>query len=443
MSTFSAHISRGASRRTALTVVVLTIAALQAMLPVNTGATDPEQFEGRAPTAQELEPAVQAAFPDQSYAPGDAARLVFFNSANGVTLQILHSGPEGQPTPTYDVAHGQPVTKRTWVGAVQPGRSFVVRVGDWPSGVYFASLEAGDGRIGFAPFVLRPRRLGRHRIAVVLPTLTWQAYNRRDDGDGKGDTWYADWSHKTARLGRPFLSRGVPYNFRVYDLPFLHWLAWNHHEVDVLSDADLGRVATGDALRRAYRFVVFPGHHEYVTAHEYDVVERYRDLGGHLAFLSANDFFRRVDVAGHVMHLVGLWRDLGRPEAALIGVQYRANDDGEHRAAWIVRHVETEPWLFVGTGLRNGMRLGNAGIEIDRTSSASPRGTRVLAEIPNLFGPGLTAQMTYYETSRGAEVFAAGAFTLAGSALQTNVGELLANLWQHLGGSAPPAISAP
>jgi hypothetical protein len=57
----------------------------------------------------------------------------------------------------------------------------------------------------------------------------------------------------------------------------------------------------------------------------------------------------------------------------------------------------------------------------------------VLAEIPNLLGPGLTAQMTYYQTARGARVFAAGAFTLAGSALQSNVGRLLENLWQHLG----------
>ena len=35
-------------------------------------------------------------------------------------------------------------------------------------------------------------RLGEHRVAVVMPTLTWQAYNLRDvDGDGKGDSWYA------------------------------------------------------------------------------------------------------------------------------------------------------------------------------------------------------------------------------------------------------------
>src|SRR3954469_6630413 len=79
------------------------------------------------------------------------------------------------------------------------------------------------------------------------------------------------------------------------------------------------------------------------------------------------------------------------------------------------------PWLFAGTGLAVGSTFtgygyptGPFGIEIDATAAGSPRGTTVLAEIPNLYGPGFTAQMTYYETSGGAKVFAAGAFTLAG-----------------------------
>ena len=61
----------------------------------------------------------------------------------------------------------------------------------------------------------RMRYLSLEGKRVVLPTQTWQAYNLRDDnGDGKGDTWYANWKVHTARLGRPFLNRGVPYNFR-------------------------------------------------------------------------------------------------------------------------------------------------------------------------------------------------------------------------------------
>ena len=201
----------------------------------------------------------------------------------------------------------------------------------------------------------------------------------------------------------------------------------------MLSDADLQAAPSGDALRRAYRLVVFPGHHEYVTAHEYAVVQRYRDLGGNLMFLSANDFFRHVDERGTQMHLVGLWRDEGRPEGALIGVEYLSNDEGVHRGPWVLRHTEALPWLFDGSGLRDGSTFASAGIEIDRTGPSSPKNVRVLAEIPNLFGPGYTAQMTYYETARGAHVFAAGAFTFAGSVLQENVGQMMDNLWQRLG----------
>ena len=70
--------------------------------------------------------------------------------------------------------------------------------------------------------------------------------------------------------------------------------------------------------------------------------------------------------------------------------------------------------------------------KIDETAAASPKTVKVLADVRNLLGPGFTAQMTYYETPRGAKVFAAGAFTLAGSALLPEVSTLLENLWRHL-----------
>jgi len=85
-----------------------------------------------------------------------------------------------------------------------------------------------------------------------------------------------------------------------------------------------------------------------------------------------------------------------------------------------------------------GQGFSNAGIEIDHTNSHSPRGTQVLGELPNLLGPGMTGQMTYYSTSRGAQVFSAGAFTLAGSIRQKPVAQLLENIWERFVG-APPA----
>jgi hypothetical protein len=326
--------------------------------------------------------------------------------------------------------NGVPVSPKTGIGSSNGHRDVVVKVGNWPSGLYFARLRAADGRVGFAPFVVRPRRLGEHRVAVVMPTLTWQAYNLRDDdGDGEGDSWYADWRKKTVRLGRPFLSRGVPYNFRRYDLPFLHWLAWTRREVDVLAQSDLESVSSPRALAAAYDLIVFPGHHEYVTKREYNTIEGFRNLGGNLMFLSANNFFWRVERHGRALTKTKLWRELGRPEARLIGVQYVANGKAPRRP-WIVRSSSARSWIFAGTGLREGSTFAKGGVEIDRVTASSPRGIQVLAEIPNLFGPGLTAQMSYYESASGAKVFAAGAFYLIRLVhLDPTISRLIENLW--------------
>jgi hypothetical protein len=399
------------------------------------GATDvePEEHEGRAPTAEEIRPSVETACTEESYAPGTTATIVVHNRARDITLQIFRAGPERERTRGNSELRGVPVTSAAHIGT-SGGRLIArVRVGDWPSGLYFVRLRAADGRVGFAPFVVRPKRLGEHPVAVVLPTLTWQAYNLRDDdGDGTGDTWYARWTTRTARLARPFLNRGVPYNFRRYDLPFLRWLAQTARTVDVLAQADVEAVDDGRKLADAYELIVFPGHHEYVTTREYDVVEAFRDAGGNLAFLSANNFFWQVVRQGQTIEKTWQWRDLGRPEAALIGVQYRANDGGTHRAPWIVRGDTPMRWVFAGTGLRPGSAFGSGGIEIDATTAASPRTVQVLAEIPNLFGRGFTAQMSYYETPAGARVFAAGAFRLVSSADDRIATRLLANLWAKL-----------
>ena len=116
----------------------------------------------------------------------------------------------------------------------------------------------------------------------------------------------------------------------------------------------------------------------------------------------------------------------------MLGVQYFHNDGGQHRGSWIVRRTDGFGWLFAGTNVTKGSPVGNGGIEADRTTSASPKSTKIVAEIPNLYGPGLTAQMTYYETKAGAKVFAAGAFTLAGAIGHRQVQQLVNNLFDHL-----------
>jgi hypothetical protein len=388
-------------------------------------------------------PAISASFRRESYRRGELASLELASSARHVTLRVFRAGTEHVRIDAEDVMEGAPVGSAQRLGTVAAGQRVRVRVGDWPSGLYFARLSGAGAKLGFAPFVLRPTRIGEERVAVVLPTQTWQAYNFRDDDhDGRPNSWYGS-KIRTVRIDRPYENRGVPRHYRQYDQPFLGWLIATRRHVDVLSDGDLDGATSAVALAAAYDLIVFPGHHEYVTWREYDVIRGYRDLGGNLAFLSANNFFWRVDRHRNTITRVAQWRRLGLPEAALIGVQYIGNDRGEHRGVWIPRpRAAAVAWLLDGMTTRLAS-FGSGGIEADATSPASPHGVQIVAEIPDLLGQGKTAQMTYYETPQGARVFAAGAFGFTGLVWQTLGSRIFANLWARLAAPGEQAVPAP
>jgi hypothetical protein len=380
---------------------------------------------------------IELGFLRRSYAPGEFASLNIATDAKAFRLQVFAFGNSvdvsnmdvktngGAVTPALDVSWARYRSART--------RLRLVRAGEWPSGLYFLRARAADGRTGYAPMILRPRVLGTNRVAVVLATNTWQAYNFDDaNGDGWGDSWYVSGAQRSVGLQRPFLDFGVPFRFHDWDLEFISWLNRTGKHVDYLSDDDLERVASGDALARAYDLVVFPGHEEYVTRHAYDVVRRYRDLGGNLAFLAANNFFREVTRNGERIARGKLWREQGRPEAALVGVQYAGSNHGERQAPFVVSGSGADAWAFAGTGLVDGSEFGRYGIEIDSRAAASPPGVRVLASIPDVLGPGRTAEMTYYETPAGAKVFAAGALNFAASLSDPRVAALVENVWTRL-----------
>ena len=223
MATNRLHPSSGARRRTAVVV-----ACIPALIAIDTEVRTPsmvsetetrydvetpadeyhegeEELEGRvSPQHDSRRPTVTAAFQRESYRPGSLARLTIAGPATRVSIQLFRAGPERTEPRANDVMTGAPVTPRIPVGAVVGGRVVRIPVRRWQSGLYFARLTAHGKRVGHAPFILRPARLGEHRIAVVLPTFTWQAYNRRDtNGEGRGETRYADWQRKTACSSGP------------------------------------------------------------------------------------------------------------------------------------------------------------------------------------------------------------------------------------------------
>jgi hypothetical protein len=399
-------------------------------------------YGGSGPSGTQTAPVVRvqgidAAFTERSYAPGQAAELRLATDARLLRLQVFAYQSPGRPSEqdvkTSSLAMTGPIRVDWRAHRDRPALLRLVRAGEWPSGLYFVRATSADGRVGYAPFIVRPRQLGTHRVAVVLATNTWAAYNFADtDGDGWGDSWYVTGKHRSVDLRRPFLDFGVPFRFHDWDLEFIAWLNRTGRAVDFLSDDDLEAVANGDELARHYDLVVFPGHEEYVTRHAYDVIERYRNDGGNLAFLAANNLYRRVDRVGQKLVRRGLWRNLGRPESGIVGIQYVGSDHGQRQAGYTVTGAASAPWAFAGTGLSDGGVFGRYGIEIDARTAASPGGIQVLAHIPDLLGPGRSAEMTYYETPSGGKVFAAGALNFGASLGSPEVDRLLANVWARL-----------
>jgi hypothetical protein len=389
-------------------------------------------------------PPLLAGFEARSYAPGQTAVLDIGGGATDrVTLQLFLAGSPATPTAQslgWDrTLFGKAVTAPRQVlrPAARPRWHVRVRLdATWPSGDYVARLR-WHGHTAYAPFVLRPKRLGTEPVLVVEPTNTWHAYDVTD-----GDSWYLTPSVHVIDLTNPFagtdvrgekVPTGLPEQFWRFDLGFLRWYWRSGYRADFVSDDDLERISRAQQLSR-YRLIVFAGHEEYVTSHTYDLITSYRDAGGNLAVLAANNFFYRVTVHGDTMVGRTRWRDLRRPEAALVGSQYVGwNESRYPNRPYRIVDTSAATWLFAGTQLHDGSLLGRYGIEIDEPNAASPPGTRVLATIPNAFGPGKSANMTIYQRGRST-VFDAGAINFGASAHWPTVSRLVSNLWAHLSG---------
>jgi hypothetical protein len=176
----------------ALVACTSVASAITVRTPATPAASRPDGYVSTVFRSQEAR-TIEAAFPRESYRPGEVARLRLWSNAPSATLQLFRIGPERARTVGNRELRGVPVTTAREVGQLRPGRVLTVAVDDWPSGLYFARLNGAGGTVGYAPFVVAPRTLGANRVAVVMPTRTWQAYNFRDDDrDGDADTWYAD-----------------------------------------------------------------------------------------------------------------------------------------------------------------------------------------------------------------------------------------------------------
>jgi N,N-dimethylformamidase len=222
-----------------------------------------------------------------------------------------------------------------------------------PSGVYAARLRA-DGLVDRVPFVVRPAR-GRSsaRLAVLLPTLTYQAYGNERVQFAIADTnpdvtphdvhhmRVDEWLRRHPEVGLSLYDRhadgsGCRYVSSRRPVPslrpdYVNWLTasprhlgadlylldWlDHHELqyDVITDHDLHH--DGSELLERYAVVMTGSHPEYCTESMLDGLHAYVwDHGGRLMYLGGNGFYWVTSVHAEKPHVMEVRRGHGGTRA--------------------------------------------------------------------------------------------------------------------------------
>ncbi|WP_405583267.1 N,N-dimethylformamidase beta subunit family domain-containing protein [Streptomyces sp. NBC_01190] len=308
----------------------------------------------------------------------------------------------------------------------------------WRTGAYVAVLTTVDGYRSHIPFTVRdPVDARPADLLLLLPDVTWQAYNLFPEDGHTGASLYHAWDGEGRLLGeeeaastvsfdRPYAGAGLPLHIgHAYD--FVRFAERYGYDLAYADARDLhaGRV---DPTR--YRGLIFPGHDEYWSVPMRRAAEAARAAGTSLVFLSANTMYWKVELtpspSGAPDRLLkcskgrkdgrsrsALWRDQGEPEQALLGVQYAGRVP--QPSPLVVRNADH--WLWEATGAGEGDRIpglvaGEADHYYPRVPLPESTERILLAHSPYESADGRRRhqETSLYRAPSGAWVFAAGTF---------------------------------
>jgi hypothetical protein len=325
----------------------------------------------------------------------------------------------------------------------------------WLSGVYVAVVSTAGHYQSLMPFwVVDDRR--RSDLLFLSSINTYEAYNDfpydppASDPSGLPQTGRSLYPFSSAgnipavkvTFDRPFSSQyGNPGDGGVFDFEpeLIAFLEKSGYDVSYACDPDLDERPWLLALHRA---VVIGGHSEYWTRGAYDAILAARAAGIGLAFISANEIYwqvryernsrgadRRVvvgykdfapdPVANPALRTIR-WRDLGRPEQKVVGVQYPTDGNQDWGGQpWLPQNLDH--WAYAGTGFAAGVPLPveAVGYEIDSydPSVGPPDGTEytLLAASPfvNFAGASYIHNSSIYRGRGGNWVWATGSMDWA------------------------------
>jgi hypothetical protein len=343
--------------------------------------------------AEADKPFIEAYAGQLSYLPGEKAGLHVSTSAARFGVEVARVGPQREVVFSKDrVAGGkQTVPANAFShGCGWPVTLEVPIAKDWRSGYYQVLLRTSDGKAkGEAFFVVRPARPGRvPRILIQLCTNTYNAYNRWG-----GSSFYGGPKGVGRRVSfeRPYLGFLPEENFtntysgwRRWEQPFVEWAERAGYHLDFAVNSDL---EFHPEVLKGYRLVLSVGHDEYWSWPMRDNLEKFIAGGGNVAFFSGNTCFWQVRSEDRGSALVswkmnfdqdpvyklddqrllsGMWsnRLVKRPENQLTGVSFSYGGYHrffEHGGDGNYTVHRPDHWVFAGTGLKRGDRLGAKG----------------------------------------------------------------------------------
>ncbi|MGW7538207.1 N,N-dimethylformamidase beta subunit family domain-containing protein [Amycolatopsis sp. NPDC054798] len=370
-------------------------------------------------------------YPQQQSVPaGGRVSIAVSTAFSEVTAQLVRVAPGGDTpvavTGTSTVAGGLQLVAENYrsAGCGWAERYAADIPGNWPSGVYAARLTGPFERVQHIAFVVRPAAPAQ-KIAVVLPTNTYHAYN----GWG-GHDQYSEGQNgvrRTISFLRPSYNWVIApkgqYDVDLYsDLELLRWLSGEQIGFDCYTDHDLH---TGGWLT-AYRAIVLGTHPEYFSMAMRTNLANYLAAGGSVIGTGGNQIYERAEFNADGTALTFRAADgsrdpfrehYGLPESQLLGVNFEY--DG-----WMTfapyRVLHGHPFL-AGTGLSVGSEFGTRG----RNGAASAWEFDTLQGLDGEVPPGqVIAQGTNPTASAGAALvckeLAGGGFVFSASSLTFN-----------------------
>jgi N,N-dimethylformamidase len=256
---------------------------------------------------------------------------------------------------------------------------------DLPSGAYALHVQCAEGEDWLPLFVLPGDVSTRSRVALLIPTFTYQAYANYARHNSDAPYWervkawdayafnpddypiygratyncHADGSGiaYSTRL-RPILNMRPGFlaycdpkgsGLRTYpaDTHLLGWLEAKGVKFDVITDEDLDEC--GVELIESYRVVLTCTHPEYQTTGTLDALRSYTAAKGRLMYLGGNGFYWHVARHPDMPHVIEIRRGEGgiRGWAAEPGEYYNAFD-GQYGGLW--RRNGRPPQQLVGVG---------------------------------------------------------------------------------------------